>query len=57
VGDSLAIASVGGSDACKAVVVEGHKSIGELITTPEGRQAVAEVSCGPQSMVGGGSMW
>ena len=39
VGDSLAIESIGGSDACKAVVVDGHAAIGDAIQTAEGRDA------------------
>ena len=41
VGDSLAIESIGGSDACKAVVVDGHAAIGDAIQTAEGRDALA----------------
>lgn len=41
VGDSLAITSVGGSDACKATVVDGHAAIAELITTSAGRDELA----------------
>jgi thymus-specific serine protease len=42
VGDSLAVASVGGSDACKAVVVDGHSVIGNMILTQEGRTTLAQ---------------
>jgi len=42
VGESLAITSVGGSDTCKATVVNGHAAIGELITTAEGRASLVQ---------------
>jgi hypothetical protein len=42
VGDSLAIESVGGSDACKKVVVDGHASIADLIVSSTGRQQLAK---------------
>ena len=41
-GDSLAIESVGGSDACKKVVVDGHASIADLIVSSTGRQQLAK---------------
>lgn len=42
VGDSLAVQSVGGSDECKATVVDGHQTIAEMIKTEEGRRQVAQ---------------
>ena len=41
VGDSLAIASVGGSDACKAAVVDGHAAIAQMIASAASRAALA----------------
>jgi len=43
VGDSLTVESVGGSDECKATVVNGHQAIADMITTADGRQQVAEM--------------
>lgn len=43
VGDSLALTSVGGSDACKATVVNGHAVIADMIKSEEGRQSLAEL--------------
>ena len=42
VGESLAITSVGGSDTCKATVVDGHATIGEMIKTAEGRASLVQ---------------
>lgn len=44
VGDSLTVqgGGVGGSAACKQVVVDGHETIAGMITTSEGRETLAE---------------
>eukprot|EP00613_Pedinella_sp_CCMP2098_P034599 CAMPEP_0171724882 /NCGR_PEP_ID=MMETSP0991-20121206/24643_1 /TAXON_ID=483369 /ORGANISM="non described non described, Strain CCMP2098" /LENGTH=504 /DNA_ID=CAMNT_0012317875 /DNA_START=26 /DNA_END=1540 /DNA_ORIENTATION=+ len=51
VGDSLAVASVGGSEACKNTVVDGHAAIGAMILTNEGRASLAKAFnfCDPDS--------
>ena len=41
-GQSLAVTSVGGSDACKATVVDGHATIGDMIKTTDGRASLVK---------------
>ena len=52
VGDSLAVSSVGGSDSCKAVVVDGHAVIAQMITTADGRAQLADAFnfCDPNAL-------
>lgn len=52
VGDSLAVTSVGGSDSCKAIVVDGHNTIAEMITTSDGRATLASAFnfCEPNAL-------
>jgi thymus-specific serine protease len=52
VGNSLAVTSVGGSDTCKQIVVDGHNTIADMITTSEGRATLASVFnfCEPDAL-------
>lgn len=52
VAESMANPLVGGSDACRAVIVEGHKQIGELLKTESGRRDLESTFnvCVPRSL-------
>ena len=51
VAEALAAVSVGGSSACASVVSEGHKQIGNLLLTDEGRRSLESTFniCNPES--------
>lgn len=43
VGESMAIESVGGSEACLGAIADGHVSVGELLDTFEGRRQLEDL--------------